>query len=154
MHLELTTISRVPTPLTFEMIPYFDPELEFRHVSGFFLSGACPYCVCIQVLGWSRFPLWIVYVNGLLLPEIRVFEALFTFLGVSLTLQFFPRREPLIRFEGDPSFLYRGCLSCPVMDDLRFGCNKVVFPCPFVLSHQPLKGSEPYIPCDFLNIFQ
>ena len=38
MHLELTAISDVPTFLTCKVIPYFDPELYFSHVQGFFLS--------------------------------------------------------------------------------------------------------------------
>ena len=152
VHLELTTISSVATFLTSEVIPYFDLELSFRHIVGFFLSGACPYSVCVQMLCWASFPLWVVHCNGLLFPDIRVFESLFTFLRVSLTLQLFPGGEPLIRFEGHTPFLYRSCPSCSVMDDLRFGCDECVFPCPFVLPHQPLEVSEPYVPCDVLYI--
>ena len=47
MYLELVAISRVPTFLTCEMVPYFDSELHFRHIAGFFLTGAYPDCVCV-----------------------------------------------------------------------------------------------------------
>ena len=152
VHLELTAISCVATLLTSEMIPYFDPELSFRHIMGFFLSGACPYRVCVQMLCWASFPLRIVHCGGFILPDIGMFESLSSFLRISLSLQFFPRGEPLIRFEGHTPFLYRSCPSCSVMDDLGFGCDECVFPCPFVLSHQPLEVSEPYVSCDFLYI--
>ena len=153
MHLELTAISRVPTFLTFKVIPYFDPELYLRHLHRYVLGCARgSYNVGVESLCWSGFPLWVITGNGLLIPDVWVSKTLLSFLRVSLALQFFPRGEPLIRFEGYPCFLYLGCPSCSVMDDLRFGYDEVVFPCPFVLSHQPLEVSEPHIPCDFLYV--
>src|SRR6266446_707138 len=105
------------------------------------------------MLCWAYFPLWIVCLYWLILPDIGMFESLHTFLRVALSFQFFPRGEPLMRFQSHTPFLHRGCPSCSVMDDCCFGHDELVFPCPFMLSHQPFEVSEPYIPCDCLYIF-
>lgn len=130
-------ILRCSTSDTSVVISHLGSKLAFRHFQRLvssFSTIRCPDGTGVEAFIWSYFAHRIVYRGGYVLEDVGMRKAILTLLEVSLSFQFFPSRQPLIRYQGLIALLDLGAPAGPIVDDLGFGGNQVVFSAALVLA--------------------